>query len=266
MNNPTMVNNLKAIMMKKGITIKELVTKSNLSESKIKAIRMNPHDNINLLTIEKIMLAIDSRLNELIKDPNNIDDFLDLFYDDFLGKEQLRNPQLHKKHYFENENNRLLQKLFSQVGIQVSISPYNSFKSINLATMQFGVPVVLRFNMKIHQEKRPYVTIPDSFIGVNTYYYELEKIIEACIDVIEKFSTIIDVNKLQIINYEGDSISPDLEQQTATKIRNLLKHDYELTNEFKSVSFIPPQILERRGYQISKSILGTLSFEKPLKS
>ncbi|WP_186317471.1 hypothetical protein [Priestia flexa] len=47
MNNPTMVNNLKAIMMKKGITIKELVTKSNLSESKIKAIRMNPHDNID---------------------------------------------------------------------------------------------------------------------------------------------------------------------------------------------------------------------------
>ncbi|MDM5209819.1 helix-turn-helix domain-containing protein [Cytobacillus kochii] len=265
MNNPTMINNLKAIMIKKGITVKELVTSSNLSRSKIKAIRANPHDNINLLTIEKIMRAIDSTLNELIKDPKNLGDFLDLYFDIFLEGELLRNPHLHKKHYFGNENNRLLQKLFSQVGIQVSISPYNSFKSINLATMPFGVPIILRFNMKIHQEKRPYVTIQDSFIGVNTYYYELEKIIEACIDVIEKFTTKIDVDKLQIINYEGDHISPDLEQQTAAKIRSLLKHDYELANEIKSVSFIPPQILERRGYQISKSILGTLSFEKPLK-
>ncbi|MFS0594427.1 hypothetical protein AB1L05_22905 [Cytobacillus horneckiae] len=133
------------------------------------------------------------------------------------------NPSFNQKHYFTPENNQLLQILFSHAGMQVSIEPYNSFKRINLTTENFGASITLKFNLQIHQGQKSYINIQDSIIGVNTYYYEHEKIIELCIDVIENFANQIGVNSLRFISYLEDNVKSVIELQETEILEIYLK-------------------------------------------
>ncbi|WP_071460723.1 helix-turn-helix domain-containing protein [Bacillus massilinigeriensis] len=200
MDEPLYLNLLKNRMKELGITDEELAGKTNLSISTIKYFKSDPQWNIRLDSLIKILIATKTPFHEMIKMPNYIQYQIELASKELLKKELHKNPSSSKIPYFTKENTHLLQSLFKQAEIPVTINPYNFLKSINLSTVQSGVPIVLHMNLAVYPDTKSCITILNSFIAVNTYYNNLETVMVDCIDIIERFISEMGIKKLQYIS------------------------------------------------------------------
>lgn len=179
-------------MEKFGITNQQFANYTGLSFRSVQEIRNNRNKSVTLHTVEKICDGLNCSFNDL---------FYKAYYIKFtercMAMNKATNPLFNEKHFFEENNNKILEGLFKKIGINVFASPYNHLKSSSLRTDEECHGIRLNCTLRIQlEDDKTILYIDDNHLKVNNNYYSHENVSRAIVDTLEKFAKNIDIDHI----------------------------------------------------------------------
>lgn len=197
-------NNVQQVIKDKNMTVYKLIQNCELSRNTIRDVVNDPYKSFTLNTAESLALALDCEISDLL-----ILDWNMIYYEE-IEKHLPPSYSNFRAQLFSLKNLAVIERLFSELGIDCLFEPYNNFRSVNIKTKNTCSPFHVNMNMRIEKtEKNNRLTVTDFFFCTNKKVFpEEERLKVLFISLIEEYARRMEFHEIMFHLLNDDTIHP----------------------------------------------------------
>lgn len=235
-------------MKDKNITVYQLIHDCPLSRNTIRDIVNDPYKSFSLSTAETLATALDCNISTLL-----IDDWKILYFEE-MNKTLFDSD---RNQIFSPDNLKVMDRLFSEIGIHCTFEPYNDFRSVNIREENQFSPHHIDINMRIEKlDNYARLTVVDFFFCANKKMFSEEQLKNELIYLIEVYARRSGFQEIMFHIWNDYTVRADA----------IYEHNFHIETDYSYTQGTKKQLFIEQDYHFipNKITEAQFSFQKKL--